>query len=71
MTNVSTTTTSAAHFLTPQTCAAGTPLAVHTIEDQMLGDSTSLFDFDLWWLQVPSGLYTDMVDESAGCGRLS
>ena len=70
MTNVSTTTTSAVHFLTPlaapQTCLAGTPLTVHTVEDQVLGDSTSVFDFNLWWLQLPSGLYTYTVDESAG-----
>jgi hypothetical protein len=48
MTNVSTTTTSAVHFLTrwpPQTCLAGTPLTVHTVEDQVLADSTSVFDF--------------------------
>lgn len=70
MTNASTTTTSAVHFLTPllapQTCLAGTPLTVHTVEDQVLADSTSVFDFALWWLRVPSGLYTYTVDESAG-----
>jgi len=53
VTNISTTTTSAVHFLrpltSPATCVAGTPLTVYGIQVQRLADSTTTFDITNWW----------------------
>lgn len=72
VTNVSTTTTSAVHFLRPltlpATCAAGTPLTMHGVQVQRLSDSTTTFDITNWWnggTGSPNvSQYT--VDENAG-----
>jgi len=72
VTNISTTATSAVHFLrpltSPATCTAGTPLTMYGIQVQRLADSTATFDITNWW-NGGSGSpnvseYT--VDENAG-----
>lgn len=71
VTNVSTTSTSAVHFLRPLTlpsiCAPGTPLTMPDVFVEKLGDSNLVFDLTNWWnggsdLRLPN--YT--VREDAG-----
>ena len=72
VTNISTTTTSAVHFLrpltSPATCAPGTPLTMYGVQVQRLADSTTIFDITNWWnggIGSPNvSQYT--VDENAG-----
>lgn len=57
VTNISTTTTSAVHFLTPTPlsgpgsilCASGKPLTISYINALRLADSTTEFDINNWW----------------------
>ena len=53
VTNISTTSSSAVHFLRPQTspatCAARKPLTMYGVQVQKLADSTTIFDLSNWW----------------------
>lgn len=53
VTNISTTSTSAVHFLSPTTspgpCAPGKPLTMQTVLVQRLADSALSFDLTAWW----------------------
>lgn len=69
VTNVSTTSSSAVHFLRPLTspavCAAGKPLTVYGVHVQRLADSTA-FDMTNWWNGGSAELLEYVVDENAG-----
>jgi len=72
VTNISTTSSSAVHFLRPLTspaiCSAGKPLTMQGACVQKLADSTSVFDITNWWNGGSHGSnicdYT--VNENAG-----
>ncbi len=71
MTNVSTTSTSAVHFLrplsAPATCRPGTPLTMYGVQVQRFADSTTTFDLTSWWSGGGSPAATEyIVDENAG-----
>lgn len=69
VTNVSTTSSSAVHFLRPLTspavCATGKPLTVYGVHVQRLNDAT-VFDMTNWWNGASAGLFEYVVDENAG-----
>lgn len=71
VTNISTSSTSAVHFLRPMTspgtCAPGKPLTMQGVFVQKLADSSLIFDLTNWWsggtdLRLPSYI----VDEFSG-----
>ncbi|CAG9167494.1 cyanophycinase [Cupriavidus pinatubonensis] len=71
LTNISTTSSSAVHFLRPMTlpavCAAGTPLTMQGICVQKLANSTD-FDITDWWNGASHGVNTCdyIVNETTG-----
>ena len=72
VTNPSTTTNSAVHFLNltvpPAVCGERKPITVYGIRAQRLADSTTEFNLTHWWnlgLGSP-GIYQYSVDENAG-----
>lgn len=69
VTNVSTTSPSAVHFLRPLTspavCAPGKPLTIYGVHVQRLADET-VFDMTNWWNGGSAGIEEYVVDENAG-----
>ncbi|WP_432262427.1 cyanophycinase [Cupriavidus sp. TMH.W2] len=69
VTNLSTKSSSAVHFLRPLTspavCASGKPLTIYGVHVQRLDDATA-FDMTNWWNGGNAGLYQYIVDENAG-----
>jgi len=71
VTNISTTSSSAVHFLRPLSppspCAPGTPLSMQGVFVEKLADSTTAFDITDWWNGgMNPNLYHYMVNETAG-----
>jgi Cyanophycinase and related exopeptidases len=67
--NLSTTSPSAVHFLRPLTspavCAPGKPLTIYGVHVQRLDDDTA-FDMTNWWNGGSAGIEAYVVDENAG-----